>query len=213
MSADDLVIITDALSNYGEKYDQYSGESRQKFIARVITENKETVNKVLSETKSSMQEAASGMQDIAEATIGNAFIDGKYKNISGKMQSYINGMIPNMDYEFFNSDKIKWDANKLNDYINDMLNTINSLDDGQQKKFEIFFDMKSKLNSGDCTVGEYVKSVNDVKNVIKNSGLDKDMQYQLQMSLGIKDDDTVKQVKDFKKNLLMLAKAKMLQMK
>lgn len=201
MSADDLVIITDALSNYGEKYDQYSGESRQKFIARVITENKETVNKALSETKSSMQEAASGMQDIAEATIGNAFIDGKYKNISGKMQSYINGMIPNMDYEFFNSDKIKWDANKLNDYINDMLNTINSLDDDQQKKFEIFFDMKSKLNSGDCTVGEYVKSVNDVKNVIKNSGLDKDMQYQLQMSLGIKDDDTVKQVKDFKKKL------------
>lgn len=207
MSADDLVIITDALSNYGEKYDQYSGESRQKFIARVITENKETVNKVLSETKSSMQEAASGMQDIAEATIGNAFIDGKYKNISGKMQSYINGMIPNMDYEFFNSDKIKWDANKLNDYINDMLNTINSLDDGQQKKFEIFFDMKSKLNSGDCTVGEYVKSVNDVKNVIKNSGLDKDMQYQLQMSLGIKDDDTVKQVKDFKKKLINAGKS------
>lgn len=207
MSADDLVIITDALSNYGEKYDQYSGESRQKFIARVITENKETVNKVLSETKLSMQEAASGMQDIAEATIGNAFIDGKYKNISGKMQSYINGMIPNMDYEFFNSDKIKWDANKLNDYINDMLNTINSLDDGQQKKFEIFFDMKSKLNSGDCTVGEYVKSVNDVKNVIKNSGLDKDMQYQLQMSLGIKDDDTVKQVKDFKKKLINAGKS------
>lgn len=207
MSADDLVIITDALSNYGEKYDQYSGESRQKFIARVITENKETVNKVLSETKSSMQEAASGMQDIAEATIGNAFIDGKYKNISGKMQSYINGMIPNMDYEFFNSDKIKWDANKLNDYINDMLNTINSLDDGQQKKFEIFFDMKSKLNSGDCTVGEYVNSVNDVKNVIKNSGLDKDMQYQLQMSLGIKDDDTVKQVKDFKKKLINAGKS------
>lgn len=207
MSADDLVIITDALSNYGEKYDQYSGESRQKFIARVITENKETVNKVLSETKSSMQEAASGMQDIAEATIGNAFIDGKYKNISGKMQSYINGMIPNMDYEFFNSDKIKWDANKLNDYINDMLNTINSLDDGQQKKFEIFFDMKSKLNNGDCTVGEYVNSVNDVKNVIKNSGLDKDMQYQLQMSLGIKDDDTVKQVKDFKKKLINAGKS------
>lgn len=207
MSADDRAIITDVLSNYGEKYDQYSGESRQKFIARVITENKETVNKVLSETKSSMQEAASGMQDIAEATIGNAFIDGKYKNISGKMQSYINGMIPNMDYEFFNSDKIKWDANKLNDYINDMLNTINSLDDGQQKKFEIFFDMKSKLNSGDCTVGEYVKSVNDVKNVIKNSGLDKDMQYQLQMSLGIKDDDTVKQVKDFKKKLINAGKS------
>lgn len=207
MSTDDLVIITDALSNYGEKYDQYSGESRQKFIARVITENKETVNKVLSETKSSMQEAASGMQDIAEATIGNAFIDGKYKNISGKMQNYINGMIPNMDYEFFNSDKIEWDANKLNDYINDMLNAINSLDDGQQKKFEIFFDMKSKLNSGDCTVGEYVNSVNDVKNVIKNSGLDKDMQYQLQMSLGIKDDDTVKQVKDFKKKLINAGKS------
>lgn len=201
LSAASLVGVTDLLGAYGKKYDENGKETKQEFISRTIKENEDVVNEIITGTEASLKEASSGMVDIAEAALSNAFISGKYKNISSKMQDYINGITSNMDYEFFNNDRIKGSADNLEDYINDMLNTINSLDDGQQKKFEIFFDMKSKLNSGDCTVGEYVKSVNDVKNVIKNSGLDEDMQYQLQMSLGIKDDDTVKQVKDFKKKL------------
>lgn len=201
LSAASLVGVTDLLGAYGKKYDENGKETKQEFISRTIKENEDVVNEIITGTEASLKEASSGMVDIAEAALSNAFISGKYKNISSKMQDYINGITSNMDYEFFNNDRIKGSADNLEDYINDMLNTINSLDDGQQKKFEIFFDMKSKLNNGDCTVGEYVNSVNDVKNVIKNSGLDEDMQYQLQMSLGIKDDDTVKQVKDFKKKL------------
>lgn len=201
LSAASLVGVTDLLGAYGEKYDENGKETKQKFISRTIKENEDVVNEIITGTEASLKEASSGMVDVAETALSNAFISGKYKNISSKMQDYINGITSNMDYEFFNNDRIKGSADNLEDYIDDMLNTINSLDDGQQKKFEIFFDMKSKLNNGDCTVGEYVNSVNDVKNVIKNSGLDEDMQYQLQMSLGIKDDDTVKQVKDFKKKL------------
>lgn len=201
LSAASLVGVTDLLGAYGEKYDENGKETKQEFISRTIKENEDVVNEIITGTEASLKEASSGMVDVAEAALSNAFIGGKYKNISSKMQDYINGITSNMDYEFFNNDRIKGSADNLEDYIDDMLNTINSLDDGQQKKFEIFFDMKSKLNNGDCTVGEYVNSVNDVKNVIKNSGLDEDMQYQLQMSLGIKDDDTVKQVKDFKKKL------------
>ena len=201
LSAASLVGVTDLLGAYGEKYDENGKETKQEFISRTIKENEDVVNEIITGTEASLKEASSGMVDVAEAAPSNAFISGKYKNISSKMQDYINGITSNMDHEFFNNDRIKGSADNLEDYIDDMLNTINSLDDGQQKKFEIFFDMKSKLNNGDCTVGEYVNSVNDVKNVIKNSGLDEDMQYQLQMSLGIKDDDTVKQVKDFKKKL------------
>lgn len=207
LSAASLVGVTDLLGAYGEKYDENGKETKQEFISRTIKENEDVVNEIITGTEASLKEASSGMVDVAEAALSNAFISGKYKNISSKMQDYINGITSNMDYEFFNNDRIKGSADNLEDYIDDMLNTINSLDDGQQKKFEIFFDMKSKLNNGDCTVGEYVNSVNDVKNVIKNSGLDKDMQYQLQMSLGIKDDDTVKQVKDFKKKLINAGKS------
>lgn len=207
LSAASLVGVTDLLGAYGEKYDENGKETKQEFISRTIKENEDVVNEIITGTEASLKEASSGMVDVAEAALSNAFISGKYKNISSKMQDYINGITSNMDYEFFNNDRIKGSADNLEDYIDDMLNTINSLDDGQQKKFEIFFDMKSKLNNGDCTVGEYVNSVNDVKNVIKNSGLDEDMQYQLQMSLGIKDDDTVKQVKDFKKKLINAGKS------
>ena len=176
-------------------------ESNVSFIERALTENKQAVKDYIAEYKKDMNGASNKMRDIAEATIGNALIDGEYSNISEKMQDNVKGMISGMNFDFFNSKKINWDADKLKDYIGNMLNTFNSLDDDKQKKFEIFFDMKSKLNSGDCTVDEYIKSVDDVKSVIENSGFDKDMQYQLQMSLGIKDDDVAKNVKTLKKTL------------
>ena len=176
-------------------------ESNVSFIERALTENKQAVKDYIAEYKKDMNGASNKMRDIAEATIGNALIDGEYSNISEKMQDNVKGMISGMNFDFFNSKKINWDADKLKDYIGNMLNTFNSLDNDKQKKFEIFFDMKSKLNSGDCTVDEYIKSVDDVKSVIENSGFDKDMQYQLQMSLGIKDDDVAKNVKTLKKTL------------
>lgn len=176
-------------------------DSNVSFIERALTENKQAVKDYIAEYKKDMNGASNKMRDIAEATIGNALIDGEYSNISEKMQDNVKGMISGMNFDFFNSKKINWDADKLKDYIGDMLNTVNSLDDDKQKKFEIFFDMKSKLNSGECTVDEYIKSVDDVKSVIENSGFDKDMQYQLQMSLGIKDDDVAKNVKTIKKTL------------
>lgn len=200
LDSEDRIAIANQLENKAGINKNWT-DSNVSFIERALTENKQAVKDYIAEYKKDMNGASNKMRDIAEATIGNALIDGEYSNISEKMQDNVKGMISGMNFDFFNSKKINWDADKLKDYIGDMLNTVNSLDDDQQKKFEIFFDMKSKLNSGDCTVDEYIKSVDDVKSVIENSGFDKDMQYQLQMSLGIKDDDVAKNVKTLKKTL------------
>ena len=200
LDSEDRIAIANQLENKAGINKNWT-DSNVSFIERALTENKQAVKDYIAEYKKDMNGASNKMRDIAEATIGNALIDGEYSNISEKMQDNVKGMISGMSFDFFNSKKINWDADKLKDYIGDMLSTVNSLDDYQQKKFEIFFDMKSKLNSGDCTVDEYIKSVDDVKSVIENSGFDKDMQYQLQMSLGIKDDDVAKNVKTLKKTL------------
>lgn len=200
LDSEDRIAIANQLENKAGINKNWT-DSNVSFIERALTENKQAVKDYIAEYKKDMNGASNKMRDIAEATIGNALIDGEYSNISEKMQDNVKGMISGMNFDFFNSKKINWDADKLKDYIGDMLSTVNSLDDDQQKKFEIFFDMKSKLNSGDCTVDEYIKSVDDVKSVIENSGFDKDMQYQLQMSLGIKDDDVAKNVKTLKKTL------------
>lgn len=200
LDSEDRIAIANQLENKAGINKNWT-DSNVSFIERALTENKQAVKDYIAEYKKDMNGASNKMRDIAEATIGNALIDGEYSNISEKMQDNVKGMISGMNFDFFNSKKINWDADKLKDYIGDMLNTVNSLDANKQKKFEIFFDMKSKLNSGDCTVDEYIKSVDDVKSVIENSGFDKDMQYQLQMSLGIKDDDVAKNVKTLKKTL------------
>ena len=170
-------------------------------IKKALQTSKQQINTLISEYQRDMEGVSDKLRNIAKAAIGNAFISGDYSNISSNMQSMIKNMIPQMDFKFFDSDKIKWDADNLDKYITDMLNTINSMDSDTQKSFEVFFDMQTKYNNGECTVGEYTSSINKVKAAIENSGLDGDAQWQLKMSLGIEDNDFEKQIDDLKKKL------------
>ena len=189
--------IRDALNKSG--FAQESGESMNDYITRAMRENKNGVQAILKDYESQMNETASGMKSIAEATIGNALI-GQYSGMSDSMKTMIQNMTAGMDFDFFDSDKINWDADKLDEYIGNTLKSINSLSDEGKNSIEVFFDIQSKLNNGDATIGEYVKSISDVEKAI--SGLDQDAQYQIKMSMGIQDNDLIKQYDDFKKKLV-----------
>ena len=197
LASKDRLTISNALQGAGISKD--FNESQVAYVTRAITQNKQAVNEYISEYKKDMDGASEKMRDIAKATIGNAFISGDYSNISAKMQDIVKNMIPNMDFDFF--DKMGWDADKLNSYINDMLGTINNMDADKQKTFEVFFDMQTKYNNGECTVGDYVNSMEKIKSAIESSGLDGDAQWQLKMSLGIEDNDVTKQIDELKKSL------------
>ena len=189
--------IRDALNKSG--FAQESGERMNDYITRAMRENKNGVQAILKDYESQMNEAASGMKSIAEATIGNALI-GQYSDMSDSMKTMIQNMTAGMDFDFFDSDKINWDADKLDEYIGNTLKSINSLSDEGKNSIEVFFDIQSKVNNGKATIGEYVNGINDVENAI--SGLDQDAQYQIKMSMGIEDDDLKQQYDDFKKKLV-----------
>lgn len=188
--------IRDAINKSG--FAQNSGEVMDDYIARAMRENKNGVQAILKDYESQMNEAASGMKDIADATIGNALL-GEYSDMSDSMKTMIQNMTSGMDFDFFDSDKIGWDSNKLNEYINNMMKSIDSLGDGEKKSIEVFFDIQSKVDKGDATVGEYINSISDVEKAI--SGLDEDTQYQIKMSMGIENNDFIKQYDDFREKL------------
>lgn len=199
MSTNTKNAVAKALLNSGFDRETYN-ETNDDFILRAMqNKNKSTVQAILNDYEQQMNDAASGMKQIAEATIGNALID-TYPEMSDNMQTMVKNMVSGMDYNFFDSNKINWDSGKLTSYINDTLESINNLGDDGKKSIEVFFDMQSKLNNGDATIGEYVKSISDVEKAI--SGLDQDAQYQIKMSMGIQDNDLKKQYDDFKKKLV-----------
>lgn len=197
LAGTDRAVISNALQDAGitKGFD----ESQVGYITRAITQNRQSVNTLISEYQNDMEGASEKMRDIAEATIGNAFISGDYSNISAKMQGFVKGMIPNMDFDFF--DKMDWNADELESYINDMLGAINNMSEDGQKTFEVFFDMQTKYNNGECTVGDYINSIDKVNAAIESSGLDGDAQWQLKMSLGIEDNDVKKQIDELKNKL------------
>ena len=198
MSMDTKNAVAKALLNSGFDRETYD-ETNDAFILRAMqNKNKSTVQSILNDYEQQMSHAASGMKQIAEATIGNALID-TYPNMSDNMQIMIKNMTAGMDYNFFDSDKINWDDNKLKNYINNTMSAINSLDDDKKKSIEVFFDVQSRMNDGDCTVGDYVSSISNVEKAI--SGLDGDAQYQIKMSMGIEDNEVKKKYDDFRKKL------------
>lgn len=86
-----------------------------------------------------------------------------------------------------------------------LTNGIKSISKDKENKFETLIDLKTKVNSGDCTVGEYTKAVDDAKSAIddiakKDSATAEALRVQLGIEVDSKgnvDDEVVKLKKKF----------------
>lgn len=90
-----------------------------------------------------------------------------------------------------------------------LTNGIKSISKDKENKFETLIDLKTKVNSGDCTVGEYTKAVDDAKSAIddiakKDSATAEALRVQLGIEVDSKgnvDDEVVKLKNKFVKAL------------
>lgn len=90
-----------------------------------------------------------------------------------------------------------------------LTNGIKSISKDKENKFETLIEMKTKLNDGDCTVGEYTKAVDDAKSAIddiakKDSATAEALRVQLGIEVDSKgnvDDEVVKLKNKFVKAL------------
>ena len=71
-----------------------------------------------------------------------------------------------------------------------LTNGIKSISKDKENKFETLIEMKTKLNDGDCTVGEYTKAFNDADAAIKEiAKTDSATADSLRVQLGLEVDD------------------------
>ena len=175
-----------------------SKEDDQTFINRVISENPKIAKEIVSDFEKQMDNATSGMKSLADAYIGRALIGGDYSKISDNMKTVISNIVPDLGYDYFSQfDK----AEDLYKSLDEMMGGLNSLSQGDQNTLETYFDLQTKVNNGECSVGEYVDSVNKVKDIVDNLDVDDKTKEALKLSLQLDDNDIEKQYNSLKDNL------------
>lgn len=76
-----------------------------------------------------------------------------------------------------------------------LIGVVEGFDEEQVGKFELFLNMRSSVNNGECTVGEYIDSLNEINDVI--SRYDKETQDLINLTFGLDTDTIQKQYNDF----------------
>lgn len=170
-----------------------SKEDDQTFINRVISENPKIAKEIVSDFEKQMDNATSGMESLADAYIGRALIGGDYSKISDNMKTVIGNIVPDLGYDYFSQfDK----AEDLYKSLDEMMGGLNSLSQGDQSTLETYFDLQTKVNNGECSVGEYVDNVNKVKDIIDNLDIDDKTKEALKLSLQLDDNEIIKNYED-----------------
>lgn len=195
--------ISKALEDKGIKRELFQSSSDH--VRNALKENPKIAKEIVSDFEKQMASSVEDMQTAAEAYIGKAFLNTDYSHISDNMQQMISSIVPNLGYDYFSQfDEVQ----DLYNSLDDMLSSINSLGDGDKKTFETYFDLQSKVNNGDCTVGEYISNLNDVSHVIDDLDIDEESKKALKLSLKLDDNDIKKQYDNFVGQLVDAGKSK-----
>ena len=160
-----------------------AGESSHDYIKRIITENRDEVQRVVDDFNANIDAEAEGMRNAAQAALSNAFdfSDSKYKNIGEKTQSVIRQIVGNFDAEQF--DKIVDSGKTVEEYINNMLDSFKNMSSNDARHIEHAFDIKTRFNNDEITLGEYTHVIKSAKEDIELLGLDEDIESQIKLAI------------------------------
>ena len=159
-------------------------ESDTEFVRRAFKKNKDVVLRIVNDFYSDLEAETEGMKSAAEATLSNAFdiSSSDYYGMSDTLKNVARQIVNGFDYEFFNGLE---DGTTVEDYVNNMLDQLNSISDVSNNKIEAAFDLQTQFNGGEISYGEYVKGLEDTGKLIDNLSIDKELKTQLKLSIGL----------------------------
>ena len=161
----------------------------------------QSVNNVLSQLSGTVEIYVDSMYDLAkaqyQATNGIPKTVDEYLKMREAILDSINGSMATksniasmMDSEYGQI----FDLNTAEVQARKLVGIIDDFDEEQAAKFEVFLNMRSSVNNGECTVGEYIDSINDIESVI--SGYDEETQKVIKTTFALDTDNVQRNYKD-----------------
>lgn len=142
---------------------QNTGESDNQFLARALREHKDIVGSLITEFESEIQSSVKSLQSDASAYIARS-LAGSFSDIPDEIKNILMQIPASMDYDFFSS--FNGDTDAYYDYLNDLLSKFSELSNEDQNTIKVGFDLQTKLNNGECSVGEYLSWSEKIETLI-----------------------------------------------
>lgn len=158
------------------------------YIADCIETDRAGVQKIVDAHNSELDDAASEMKTIAEATLSEAFdfSDSDYHGMSDSLKTITQQAVSGLDGEFYK--KVVDGGGNVEDYIKSMVDALDELDNSGNSTVETAFDLQTKFNNGEVSYGEYADALAKAQNTIDHlEGVDGEIKAQLKLALDTKD--------------------------
>ena len=193
LEVDDFLALAKKLEEAGieRKGEWWNEESTEEYVARAFKENKNVVNRVLDNFYAELESGIDGQKSVAEAALSNAFDirTSDYYGMNDTLKNVARQMVNGFDYEFFAG--LEEDGIGVEEYVNNMLDQLNSIGDRNTEKIETAFDLQTQFNGGEISYGEYVKGLEDTGKIINGLRIDKELKTQLKLSIGLNESGIV----------------------
>ena len=124
---------------------------------------------------------------IAQAKLSEAFdvsdtISGlNYGNISEELQQIAYQTVNSLDFDFFS--ELSKNGQSFGDWIDNMLDQLNSISKTDSAQIEAAFELQTKFNGGDISYGEYVRGIQNTSDLIDGLDLSDEVKSQIKMTL------------------------------
>ena len=158
-------------------------EDNISFLKRVFTENIDTIESIVDDYNSQVDNVLGEIKPVTSAYLDNLFLKGQYSNISSETQSYIEQLVSSYDYNFYKEiDGVE----DLYTHLRTLVGQFNALSTSDQQSITTFLSIKSKYNNNDCTLEEYQSALENAKSSINNIS-NEELRKEITISLGIND--------------------------
>ena len=176
------VEISYKLQNAGIK--KLAEESTEEYVSRAIRENRTIVESIVSDFDGQMSSSITNMKTLTSAYVSNTLMK-TYSGASADFKTIISQITSGFDYEFF-QEFSKKGLEALYSYLDTTISELNSLSLEDQNTIKVGFDLQTKLNNGDCSVGEYLSWSEKIENLI--GGFDEKTQNVFRLMFDIDED-------------------------
>ena len=160
-------------------------EDSAKYISEVYKQYPEIIRAAIGFIDTELDTITEEMRMGISAHMENAFLQGDYSNLDEEMQSFAFSIINGLDSGFIAELNDTGGQQAVFDYVDNILNTLNGMESNAQRKLQSVFDLQSSFDSGELTVAEYKKQLDEIESVIDGLGLDGKITQQIKLSLNI----------------------------
>ena len=161
------------------------------YLEAVTKQYPEVMRSMVNDFESNLDTATQEMRTAMGAHMENAFLLGDYANLDESAQSIATTIVNGIDSATIAELNRTGGDEAVIGYVDNILGALDGMGADKLEQFKSAFDLSGMFQSGDISLGEYRKQLDEVVQMIDELGLDPQVADALKLSLNV--DDVQKQ--------------------